>query len=312
MLFTDLPLEPFGKTLLDISVPSRLGFKTPLVFRCLKLLKENAYLPPRSTHMAELCFEEVLANAIMHGNKLDEAKTVRVQLFGDDQRWGLIVEDQGQGFSPQDVPDPDAALDSERGRGIMLIRHYMEKLQYNRKGNKVMMVRLRQTTPDPEPVIAGAAQARQEDTSHYEPAVAYGQKLHRVELSEDIELDAIEEHELPVSGDGLVAVNERSGVRVVKLEVDRLTEDNASQVQEPLYAACDAKMPIVLDLSQIAFLASKGISLVLAANKRVMQDKRKCVIAAAAPAVAEIFKATGLGKLLRFIPTVDEAVAAVK
>jgi serine/threonine-protein kinase RsbW len=52
------------------------------------------------------------------------------------------VEDQGAGFTPEEVPDPTLEENIERGsgRGLLLIRAYMTSVEYNKKGNKVTMV----------------------------------------------------------------------------------------------------------------------------------------------------------------------------
>jgi serine/threonine-protein kinase RsbW len=91
-----------------------------------------------------LALEEALVNAIKHGNQMDRAKKVQVsyRLLAD--RFEVAIVDEGEGFDPNDVPDPTAIENLERpcGRGLMLMRHYMSEVQYNARGNAVTMSKL--------------------------------------------------------------------------------------------------------------------------------------------------------------------------
>ena len=91
-----------------------------------------------------LALEEALVNAIKHGNQMDPAKKVRIsyRLLAD--RFEVAISDEGNGFNPNDVPDPTAAENLERpcGRGLMLMRHYMSAVAYNDRGNSVSMSRV--------------------------------------------------------------------------------------------------------------------------------------------------------------------------
>jgi serine/threonine-protein kinase RsbW len=51
------------------------------------------------------------------------------------------ITDEGPGFDPADVPDPTAVENLERpcGRGLMLMRHYMNEVAYSERGNTVTM-----------------------------------------------------------------------------------------------------------------------------------------------------------------------------
>jgi len=91
----------------------------------------------------KLAVEEALNNAIKHGNGFDARKTVEVVFRVDPQEVEVTITDQGKGFEPDSVPDPtrDENLEKPCGRGIMLMRAYMDKVQYNEAGNQVRMVK---------------------------------------------------------------------------------------------------------------------------------------------------------------------------
>jgi serine/threonine-protein kinase RsbW len=88
-----------------------------------------------------LALEEALINAIKHGNQLDRTKKVRIAYRLLPDRFEVHIADEGPGFDPAGVPDPTAAENLERpcGRGLMLMRHYMNEVRYAGRGNAVSM-----------------------------------------------------------------------------------------------------------------------------------------------------------------------------
>jgi len=88
----------------------------------------------------QLALEEGLANAVKHGNQLNPAKLVKVECqLLDDCMIRVTIEDEGAGFNPEEVPDPTdfANLDKPSGRGIVLMRAFMDEVLYNDRGNQL-------------------------------------------------------------------------------------------------------------------------------------------------------------------------------
>jgi serine/threonine-protein kinase RsbW len=102
---------------------------------------------PRDMFGFRLALEEAVVNAIKHGNRLDKTKQVHVVCKSTSEGVWIKVTDQGQGFNPEAVPDcTDAAhIDAPNGRGIMLMRNYMSRVEYNTTGNVVVMEKLRKS-----------------------------------------------------------------------------------------------------------------------------------------------------------------------
>jgi serine/threonine-protein kinase RsbW len=96
----------------------------------------------------KLAVEEALVNAMKHGNRMDPAKRVRVAYRVSPERFDVLIADEGPGFNPASVPDPTATENLERpgGRGLMLMRHYMNEVSFNACGNSVCMSKLRNGT----------------------------------------------------------------------------------------------------------------------------------------------------------------------
>jgi serine/threonine-protein kinase RsbW len=96
-----------------------------------------------------LSMEEALANAIRHGNGQSLDKVVRVIVRASTDQFYAKVSDEGPGFDPSTIPDPttDENLERPCGRGLMLMRCYMDRVVFSRTGNSVEMYKNRATKP---------------------------------------------------------------------------------------------------------------------------------------------------------------------
>lgn len=107
----------------------------------MRALERHGY--GRSSSFAiRLAFEEAIANAFCHGHRHKPAEPVRVEWEVHERQVRLVVEDRGPGFDPDEVPDPtsDENLDKPCGRGLMLIRAYMTRVEHSERGNRVEML----------------------------------------------------------------------------------------------------------------------------------------------------------------------------
>ena len=93
-----------------------------------------------------LALEEALINAIKHGNKMDAGKDVKIDYSVCPDKVDIIMTDEGEGFNPDSVPDPRCGDNIYRlgGRGLLLIRSYMDMVEFNKKGNTVHMVKYKE------------------------------------------------------------------------------------------------------------------------------------------------------------------------
>ena len=80
-----------------------------------------------------LAVTEASTNAIIHGNKGDGTKLVIIDVTKEDNQLIIRVKDQGKGFDPAKIPDPTETdnLLKDSGRGIYLMRVYMDDLKFN-------------------------------------------------------------------------------------------------------------------------------------------------------------------------------------
>jgi serine/threonine-protein kinase RsbW len=107
-------------------------------------------LDDESLHWVGVAVRESVINAIKHGNSGDEGKHVYVEFTPIDgarpSGIRIRVRDEGPGFDPDALPDPLAPENmlKSSGRGIFLIRSFMDELVLRRApegGMEVVMVK---------------------------------------------------------------------------------------------------------------------------------------------------------------------------
>jgi serine/threonine-protein kinase RsbW len=90
----------------------------------------------------ETALGEALANAVIHGNHEDASKRVQVIcLCNTDGEVWISVRDEGYGFDTYALPDPTGSgnLLATHGRGIYLMRAFMDEVQFEKGGTVVRM-----------------------------------------------------------------------------------------------------------------------------------------------------------------------------
>ena len=85
---------------------------------------------------------EAVNNAIVHGNKEDKNKKVRLGLKKNKKSVRFVVEDEGNGFDFNNLPDPTNPknLEKVKGRCIFLIKSLSDKTTFKRGGRTVEML----------------------------------------------------------------------------------------------------------------------------------------------------------------------------
>lgn len=80
----------------------------------------------------DMAVREAVTNAVVHGNKEDEAKVVDLTLKSSPEAVEISVHDQGPGFDPSKVPDPteEENILKTSGRGIFFMRTFMDEVDW--------------------------------------------------------------------------------------------------------------------------------------------------------------------------------------
>jgi serine/threonine-protein kinase RsbW len=85
---------------------------------------------------------EAANNAIVHGNKLDPEKEVKVEIIKRKERIEVYIEDQGNGFDYMRIPDPTAPenIENIHGRGVFLMKQLSDEVNFYKNGTKVQIL----------------------------------------------------------------------------------------------------------------------------------------------------------------------------
>ena len=103
----------------------------------------------KELHIADDIFPNILIsvteavnNAIIHGNKRHQDKTVQVVLRKSNNSLTFVVSDQGLGFDHKSIPDPTKAENIQNigGRGVFLIQQLSDKVIFKNEGRTVEML----------------------------------------------------------------------------------------------------------------------------------------------------------------------------
>lgn len=123
--------------------PSRLERKETIIAQVMEFFDARNWVLPEDRHWLNLCLDEVVVNAMLHGNEGDPRIPIAVSIYDDDGRWIIRVDDEGEGFDHHDIPDPDhpESLFLEHGRGILIMDEWLDQLHYYRDGATAWLVR---------------------------------------------------------------------------------------------------------------------------------------------------------------------------
>ena len=163
----------------EYSLDNDLELISSLVAEVRELTEERCLLDERDSLRLATAVDEALTNAYYHGN-LEISSEVRerdareyhdlalqrrqvapyaerrihVRLHLDRDQLSITIRDEGPGFDPESLPDPTAPGYLERpcGRGVLLMRAFMDFVSFNEAGNEVTLVKQTRGVNETEPV----------------------------------------------------------------------------------------------------------------------------------------------------------------
>lgn len=97
-------------------------------------------------HRIGMSVRECMVNAVIHGNRYNARKKVRLTVSRAADRLSIVIADEGEGFDISSLPDPLANENLLRhsGRGLLLIQAFMDEFQIRTRepnGTEVKMVK---------------------------------------------------------------------------------------------------------------------------------------------------------------------------
>jgi serine/threonine-protein kinase RsbW len=130
-----------GTTLMDsisIQIPS-LTENIRIIESFIDNAKEKYQLDDDIYGNIMIAVTESVNNAIVHGNKHVADKNVFLSLVLQDSAIKFIIQDEGNGFDYELLPDPTAPdnVDKPSGRGIFLMKHLSDEVEFKDYGRIV-------------------------------------------------------------------------------------------------------------------------------------------------------------------------------
>ncbi|HEV7700779.1 MAG TPA: ATP-binding protein [Pyrinomonadaceae bacterium] len=127
---------------IQFELPSAMSLMHIVLEYLIKRVEKLGVCKPEQTNLF-VALDEAFVNAIKHGNKYDPTKLIRVNADVSPEEARFTIEDEGEGFDVNNIPDP---LDPENlfktsGRGVLFIYNIMDEVQYNDRGNRLTMVK---------------------------------------------------------------------------------------------------------------------------------------------------------------------------
>lgn len=85
---------------------------------------------------------EAVNNAIVHGNKSNVKKNVEIKILIKEEKLHIFVEDEGEGFDYENVPDPTAPenIENIHGRGVFLMIQLSDEMHFYENGSKIELI----------------------------------------------------------------------------------------------------------------------------------------------------------------------------
>jgi serine/threonine-protein kinase RsbW len=136
---------------IEFELPSDIALMSGVLKYLLERVAKMGVISPEGSNLF-VALDEAFVNAVKHGNKSDPTKLIRVGAELSPNEACFTIEDEGEGFDVQTIPDPrdPANLFKSSGRGVLLIYNIMDEVEYNAQGNRVKMVKRPEREPKAE------------------------------------------------------------------------------------------------------------------------------------------------------------------
>lgn len=156
LLFKMQRIDPDQKAVrekIDLELPSDLTLMNAVLEYLLDRVAKLGLIKVEQSNLF-VALDEAFVNAVKHGNRNDPSKLLRVTAELSAHEAIFTVEDEGEGFDVNSIPDPrdPANLFKSNGRGVLLIYNIMDEVEYSERGTRLKMVKRPDGLPQTGPV----------------------------------------------------------------------------------------------------------------------------------------------------------------
>ena len=151
LLFKLQRIDPDQKAVrekIDLELPSDLTLMNAVLEYLLDRVAKLGLIKVEQSNLY-VALDEAFVNAVKHGNRNDPRKLLRVTAELSAHEAIFTVEDEGEGFDVNEIPDPcdPANLFKSNGRGVLLIYNIMDEVEYSERGTRLKMVKRPENAP---------------------------------------------------------------------------------------------------------------------------------------------------------------------
>jgi serine/threonine-protein kinase RsbW len=134
---------------IEFELPSAISLMHIVLEYLMKRVEKLGVVKSEQSNLF-VALDEAFVNAVKHGNKFDAKKLVRIIAEVTSSEARFTIEDEGEGFDVNSIPDPldPSNLFKASGRGVLFIYNIMDEVKYNERGNRLTMIKKR-STPEP-------------------------------------------------------------------------------------------------------------------------------------------------------------------
>jgi serine/threonine-protein kinase RsbW len=129
---------------IEFEVPSAISLMHIVLEYLMKRVEKLGVVKSEQSNLF-VALDEAFVNAVKHGNKFDAKKLVRIIAEVSAAEARFTIEDEGEGFDVNSIPDPldPSNLFKTSGRGVLFIYNIMDEVKYNERGNRLTMIKKR-------------------------------------------------------------------------------------------------------------------------------------------------------------------------
>jgi anti-sigma regulatory factor (Ser/Thr protein kinase)/ActR/RegA family two-component response regulator len=138
----DVKVLPFVHEKIEFELPSDLSLMNGVLHYLHERVVQLGLINPERSNLF-IALDEAFVNAVKHGNRNDPHRIVRITADLSAKEARFTVEDEGEGFNVNEIPNPldPANLFKSSGRGVLLIYNIMDEVRYNERGNRLTMIK---------------------------------------------------------------------------------------------------------------------------------------------------------------------------